>query len=143
MKKLYLLLLFPLLMAATPTVVKKADQGEYTKYLAYCNKLVADTVEQLGRITYKFVVYPKADIRLGNGKVLKAGEPDYFFGNTPDTVWFAVVCRDYKAGSISTSPKPRSYYYEPKQLCIHRNKVCRIRQRRATVKDFYEWWMKK
>lgn len=115
--------------------------AEYKNYLAYCNTLVNDTVEQLGRATYKFVVYPKADIVLGNGKVLHAGEPDYCWTDPLDTVWFPVNCKDYKTGSIKAAPPIQSYYYEVKEVCIHRNHICRIMQRRATVKDFYEWWM--
>ena len=140
-KKNYLLLILPLLLAATPNLVKKADLPEYQSYLAYCNTLVPDTVEQLGRASYKFVVYPKKDIDLGNGKVLHAGEPDYWWTDPLDTVWFPVVCKDYKTGSIKADTLPRSYCYEVKQVCIHRNHICRIRQRNATVKDFYEWWM--
>lgn len=127
-------------MAATPSFVKKVDLPEYQSYLAYCNTLVNDTLDQLGRATYKFVVYPKIDIDFGNGKVLHAGEPDYWWTDPLDTVWFSVICKDYKTGSIKAAPLTRSYYYDVKQVCIHRNHICRIKQRRASVKDFYEWW---
>ena len=143
MKKLYLLIILPLLIAATPTYVKKGDQAEYQSYLAYCNTLVNDTVEQLGRVSFNFVIYPKADIVLGNGKVMHAGEPDYCWTVPLDTVWFPVNCKDFKTGSIMSAPPIQSYYFEAKQVCIHRDHICRIMQRRASVKDFYEWWMTK
>jgi len=135
-KKLYLLLIIPQLMAAAQSVVKKADLPEYQNYLVYCNTFVNDTVEQLGRATYKFVVYPKADIVLGNGKVLHAGEPDYWWTDPLDTVWFPVVCKEYQSGSIEAAPPVQSYTYEVKQVCIHRNHICRIRQRRANGRRF-------
>jgi len=142
MKNLFLLIAFVLLISAnTPTRVRKADQAQWLQYSSYCRTIVPDTVRQVGYFSGATrTVYLIDDID-ANGTILHhAGDTTYFNVENPDTTWFICQCKDYQQNSLRLE-KTLTYTIPFKKVALVREKVCHIRQRRATVKDFYEWWM--
>lgn len=140
-------LLFFFLIAATPTKVRKADQAEWLKYSAFCRAMVHDTLPQYG--VKRFVKQGIATRRFSYlpcdscpSILLNIGDPYYQWKNPVDTVWFKVEHRDYQQNSLRAA-RTRTYYAELDQVFISRKHIYLVRQRRATVKDFYEHWMLK
>jgi len=129
-----------LVTVAASAKIKPNEQAEWNKYMAYCNRMVPDTIEQTGKATFVAQVIIQKDITLGNGKVLKAGTCDYIWKTPSDAQWFAYDIPDYKIGSIKTV-RGRSYYYEPKEACIVRKQIVLIKQRRPTEADFRQNWL--
>jgi len=126
--------------AQTPLILHKTDKAEYNQYQYWCNQLVADTAEQMGKVTIVRRVIVPNDILLFSGDTLKAGTVRYSFTDPLDTVWYAFVKKDYKTNSTQPSPRFRSYYYEVSELVLIRNKIYRIPRRKPSVKDFYLNW---
>jgi hypothetical protein len=133
--------------ATTPTRVRKADQAEWLKYSAFCRSIVPDTVVQYG--VRRFVAQYQAQKDFSylpcdscRSIIIKEGEYYFDWVEPMDTVWFKVTPRDYQQNSLKT-PVARTYYAEINQAFISRKYITHIRQRRATVRDFYEHWMTK
>jgi hypothetical protein len=147
MKNLILILAFFFLIAATPTRVRKADQAEWLKYSAFCRTMVPDTIVQYGvkRFTRQLIAHKDFSYLPCDSCpsiIIREGQPYYEWKRPVDTVWFNVDCRDYQQNSLK-KPIARTYYAEINQVFIKRLHICHVRQRRATVKDFYEKWMTK
>lgn len=132
--------LFLLLISATPTRVRKADQAEWLKYSAWCRKIVPDSIRQVGYFSGAKRTVWLIDGTDDRGVLHHAGDTTYFNVNHPDTTWFICQCNDYQQNSLRIE-KTLTYQIPFKKVALVRKKVCHVRQRRATVKDFYEWWM--
>lgn len=138
---IFLLIAFLLLISATPLTLKKQDQAQYNRYLIYCNTLVKDTVNQFGSAGFEHRTIIQNDIHLGNGNVLKKGTVRYVWKIPFDTIWYPVIYKDYKIGSIMPAAKPRSYIIDQTRVFLERKKVYRCKQEKPTLRRFYEWWL--
>ena len=139
-KLLFLLIAFLLLVSATPTRVRKADLPQWDKYSLYCRTIVPDTVRQVGYFSGATRTIWLLNDTVNGQIVHHQGDTTYFNVDHPDTIWFIYPCRDYQQNSLRID-KILTYQIPKGKVALCRKKVCHIRQRRATVKDFYEWWM--
>ena len=144
MKNLLLLLIaclfFSAVTAQIPTRVRKADQAQWLLYSAYCRTMVPDTIQQPGSRGFEHVTEIKTDFTTTNGTTYHAGDRYYFWNEPIDTIWYFCKCKDYKENSLNTRIQPYTITV-PNRVFFLRPKICLVRQRRATVKDFYEHWM--
>lgn len=111
-------------LAATPTRVKAADKAEYARYIEYCKTPVYDVVTQVGKIKvikvngYWFDREGKSTVKPG-----------------ADTIW-------YKAYPSKDSRNVgRVFTFEPSEKMVTRKLTFTTERRKASVRDFYEWWM--
>lgn len=121
----------------------------WEKYLADCNKLVADTVKEVG------IIHTKGIPVKVNGQIIA-------YKRVPkDTVWSKQSCAEYKLMSNSwgssgpfftVDSSGNTWGYsgtltyqrdankdEPK--IIYRDKICLIKNRKANWNDFWERWL--
>lgn len=145
MKNLLLILAFFLLISATPTSVRKADQAKWLQYSAYCRQMVQDTLIQYGvkRFDHQWIAqkdFSYLPCENCQSIIIHEGEPYYEWKHPIDTVWWIPTKRDYLQNSLRTA-KSRTYYADLNQVFISRPYIYMVRQRRATVKDFYEHYM--
>jgi hypothetical protein len=102
---------------------------------------VSDTIRQVGYFSGSTMTVWYGDDVDSTGTILHhAGDTTYFNVVNPDTVWFICQCKDYQQNSLRLE-KTLTYKIPYQKVALVRPKVCHIRQRRATVRDFYEHWM--
>jgi len=137
-----LLILSFCLSALTPTYVRVADKPLYEKYLFYCNRMVLDTVQMVGYKTVPMVLVTYVNnyhIKADNDTILRTK------GN--------YLTQRYVLNTNSYSNQSRKRTYknvpkaQPKLPTLTAGKtiawfpiVYYCKQRRSSVRDFYEWY---
>jgi len=121
----------------------------WNQYISDCNQLVSDTVKQNGTVNVKYK------------PVIVNGEISHYILSPIDTVWNKVECNDYKydyyqgslisSGSLYYVNNATNYastgisYTKIEQvnnkINITRNKVCKIKKRKASFEDFWNRWL--
>lgn len=116
-KNLILIISFLLLTSSTPTRVRVADKAEYKRYLEYCEKMIPVRTMQEGKIKVQLVNGQYTD-SVGHFTPVQPIQP----------YWYPIGAK--------------KIVVEKNEVLIYRHLAVWQKQRKSSVRDFYEWWMK-